>query len=183
MSDIKTVTLIDTLRTSFATHGLPHIIVSDNRPSFTSKEFKNFIHKNGIKHITTTPYHSSSNGAAERAAQTFKSATCKIVVESSNVLMETLISRFLYSYCNTLHIQTGKTPSELLFNWKVNTRLSLLILNRDIFNHEEFLQNLKFRNLCEYFTLVTRFGYVTIGEVTNGLNGQLSVKLVQLCTK
>ena len=97
--------------------------------------------------------------------------------------METLISRFLYSYCNTLHIQTGKTPSELLFNWKVNTRLSLLILNRDIFNHEEFLQNLKFRNLCEYFTLVTRFGYVTIGEVTNGLNGQLSVKLVQLCTK
>ena len=37
MSDIKTVTLTDALRTSFATHGSPYIIVSDNGPSFTSK--------------------------------------------------------------------------------------------------------------------------------------------------
>ena len=72
MSDIKAVTLIDALRISFATHGLPYVIVSDNGPSFTSKEFKNFIHKNGIKHITIVPCYPSSNGAAERAVQTFK---------------------------------------------------------------------------------------------------------------
>ena len=137
MSDIKTVTLIDTLRTSFATHGLPHIIVSDNRPSFTSKEFKNFIHKNGIKHITTTPYHPSSNGTAERAVQTFKSPMHKIVAESSNVSIKMLISRFLFSYCNTPHTQTRKPPSELLFKQKVNTRLSLLKFNRSIVNDEE----------------------------------------------
>ena len=45
------------------------------------------------------------------------------------------------------------------------------------------LQNLKFRNPWEYFTLATRFGYVTIRAVKNGLKGQLSVKLVQLCTE
>ena len=100
MSDIKTVTLIDVLRVSFATHGLPYIIVSDNGPWFTSKEFKSFIHKNGIKHITTAPYHPSSNGTAERAVQTFKSAMYKIVAESSNVPIKVLISRFLKSYCN-----------------------------------------------------------------------------------
>ena len=72
MSDIKAVTLIDALRTSFAAHGLPYTIVRDNGPSFTSKEFKNFIHKNGIKYVTTAPYHPSSNGTAERAVQTFK---------------------------------------------------------------------------------------------------------------
>ena len=72
MSDIKAVTLIDALRISFANHGLPYVIVSDNGPSFTSKEFKNFIHKNGIKHITIVPCYPSSNGAAERAVQTFK---------------------------------------------------------------------------------------------------------------
>ena len=55
MCDIKAVTLIDALRISFGTYGLLYITVSDNEPSFTSKEFKNFIHKNGIKHITTTP--------------------------------------------------------------------------------------------------------------------------------
>ena len=45
MSEIKTVSLIDALRTSFATHGLPYIIVSDNGPSFTSKVFKTFLIK------------------------------------------------------------------------------------------------------------------------------------------
>ena len=96
MSDIKTVTLIDNLCISFATHGLQYIIVSDNGPLFTSKEFKTFIHKNGIKHTTTAPYHPSSNGAAERAVQTFKSTMHKIVAENSNIPIKTLISRFLF---------------------------------------------------------------------------------------
>ena len=61
----------------------------------------------------------------------------KIVVESSNVPIKMLISRFLFSYRNTPHTQTGKAPSELLFNRKVNTRLSLLKLNRTIVNDEE----------------------------------------------
>ena len=108
MFDIKTVTLIDALRTSFATHGLSYIIISDNGSSFTSKKFKNFIHKNGIKHITTAPYHPSSNGAAERTVQTFKSAMRKILIESNNVSIKTLISRFLFSYRNTPHTETGK---------------------------------------------------------------------------
>ena len=132
MSDIKAVTLIDTLCISFATHGLMCIIVSDNGPSFTSKEFKNFIHKNGIKHITTANYHLSSNGTAKRAVQTFKSAMRKIVAESSNVPIKTLVSRLLFSYRNISHTQTGKTSPELLFNQKVNTRLSLLKFNRSI---------------------------------------------------
>ena len=89
-----------------------------------AKKLKNFIYKNGIKHITTAPYHPSSNGAAKRVVQTFKSAMHKIVTENSNVPIKRLISRFLFSYCNTSHIQTGKAPSELLFNQNVNTRLS-----------------------------------------------------------
>ena len=137
MSDIKTVTLIDVLRTSFATHGLPYIIVSDSGPSFTSKEFKNFIHKNVTKHVTIVLYHPSSNGTSERAVQTFKSAICKVVAESSNVPIRTLISRFLFSYRNTPQTETGKAPSELVFNRKVNTRLGLLKLNRSIVNDEE----------------------------------------------
>ena len=137
MSDIKAVTLIDTLRISFAAHGLPYIIVSDNRLSFTSKEFKNFIPKNGMKHITTAPYHPSSNGAVERAVQTFKSTIRKIVAEISNVPIKTLISRFLFSYRNSLLTQTGKAPLELLLYRKMNTRLSLLKFSRSIVNDKE----------------------------------------------
>ena len=61
----------------------------------------------------------------------------KIVAESSNVPIKTLISRFLFCYRNTAHTQTGKAPSGVIFNQKVNTRLSLLKFNRNVVNDEE----------------------------------------------
>ena len=39
------------------------------------------------------------------------------------------------------------------------------------------LQNLKFRNPWEYFTLATRFGYVTIRAVKNGVKGTIISKI------
>ena len=60
------------LRHTFATHGSPHVIVSDNAGSFTSKEFSRFCAQNGIKHVRCATYHPSSNGLAGRAVQTIK---------------------------------------------------------------------------------------------------------------
>ena len=54
--------------------GLPEQIVSYKGPQFTSKEFADFLHPNGITHAQTAPYHPSSNGAVERLVQTFKQA-------------------------------------------------------------------------------------------------------------
>lgn len=125
MKNISANLTINCLRHSFSTHGLPHIIVSDNGPSFISNEFKNFCSLNGIKHVTTAPYHPSSNGPAERAVQTFKTAIKKIF-ENSVSDVNSSIYRFLLSYRSTPHSVTGKTPAELLFNRKLKTRLSLL---------------------------------------------------------
>ena len=44
------------LRSTFATHGLPELLVSDNGSEFTSQEFKTFY---------CSPYHRPSNGLAE----------------------------------------------------------------------------------------------------------------------
>ena len=63
---------IEDLRSIFATHGFPQVIVIDNSPNFASEEFKVYLKQNGINHIFTPPYHPNSNGLAERAAQTFK---------------------------------------------------------------------------------------------------------------
>ena len=49
----------------------------DNRTSFANNEFKTFCTMNGIKHITTAPYHPSPNDPAKRAVQTFKSSIKK----------------------------------------------------------------------------------------------------------
>ena len=53
MSNIASKATINSLRHSFATHGLPHIIVTDDGASFTSNEFETFSTRNVIKHINT----------------------------------------------------------------------------------------------------------------------------------
>ena len=86
------------LRIPFLTEHLWWLLL--NGSSFTSTEFKNCIHKNGIRHIAIAPCHASSNGSGERTVQTFESAITITVVESIDVLIKMLVSRFLFSYRN-----------------------------------------------------------------------------------
>ena len=99
------------MRRIFATHGLPLVLVSDNGSSFVGEEFKQFMLKNGIRHIFTAPYHPSSNGQAERMVRTFKEAMkC---LQSGD--MDTKLNRLLFTYRMTPSSTTGKSPAELLF--------------------------------------------------------------------
>jgi len=110
------------LRNIFSTHGLPEILVSDNGSAFTSNEFKTFHKENGIRHITTAPYHPAGNGLAERAVQTFKEALKK----ESAVDLDTQLAKFLFRYRITPHATTGVPPAELLMQRKPRSRLDLL---------------------------------------------------------
>ena len=73
--DVQTDVTISKLRSIFC---LPEQIVIDNGSGFTGAGFESFCKQNGIKHILTSPYHFSSNGLAERAVQTFKSAVVRM---------------------------------------------------------------------------------------------------------
>ena len=117
-----TATTIECLRRQFCTHGLPRCLVSDNASVFTSSEFKEFLHMNGIQHTTSAPYHPSTNGLAEKAVQTFKQAMRK--QHSGSV--ETKISRFLLQYRITPHSTTGETPCKLLMGRELRSHLSLM---------------------------------------------------------
>ena len=113
---------IECLRQSFSQHGIPEVMVSDNGSCFTSEEFQEFIEKNGIRHITTAPYHPSSNGLAERAVQTFKS----LVEKSTGDSIDTKIARALFNYRITPQSTTGKSPAELLCGRKLRSTLDLI---------------------------------------------------------
>jgi hypothetical protein len=114
---------IEKLRSTFAIHGLPKTIVSDNGSNFCSEEFEEFLAKNGIHYRRTAPYHPASNGLAERAVQTFKEGMKKM---SNKESLETRGSRFLFKYRITPHSTTGIAPAEMLMSRKPRSRLDVL---------------------------------------------------------
>ncbi len=71
------ITTITKLRSIFTTFGIPEVLVSDNGAAFMSAEFENLMTKNGIRHLTTAPYHAASNGLVDRAVQTVKQGLLK----------------------------------------------------------------------------------------------------------
>ena len=108
------------LRQTFATHGLPCTLVSDNGTVFTSQEFQTFCKINGIKHVRSAPYHPTSNGLAERAAQTLKAG----LKQTPSPDLE--MYRFLSRYCLTPQTTTGQTPAEMLMMRRPRFRLDLV---------------------------------------------------------
>ena len=125
MQSTTSAATITKLREIFANHGLPETLVSDNGPNFTCAEFKNFLVKNGIRHIRDSPYHPASNGQAERAVRVFKEGMEKM----GGGCMQTKLSRFLLKYRTTPHSTTGVPPAQLLMKRKFRTKLDLLLPN------------------------------------------------------
>ena len=94
-------------------------MVSDNGPCFISKEFKDFLRKNGVMHITSAPYHPASNGMAERAVRIVKEGLWKMKVGT--------ISTKSLDYCSSIEWHLIKlSPAELLLGRCLRGRLKLL---------------------------------------------------------
>ena len=100
-------------------------MVTGNGPSFTSEEFRTFMSQNGIVHVTTAPYHPSSNGLAERAVQTFKQGLKRTPGSS----IQEKLSKFLFTYRITPQTTTGVPPAVLLMGRRLRSRLDRLFPN------------------------------------------------------
>ena len=116
MSSITAESTIRSLREIFARFGLPEHVVTDNGPTFISTEFESFLQRNGIRHLTSAPYHPATNGLAERGVQIMKAGLKKM--KEGNLF--TKLSRFLLSYRITPQSTTGVAPAELLMGRRQN---------------------------------------------------------------
>ena len=121
MVSITAKATIECLRNVFAQLELPEKLVSDNSPTFVSAEFKDFLQRNGVKHIATSPYLPSSNGLAEWVVQTFKNGLRKMKDGS----LRTKLAQFLFFYRTTLQSTTSISPGELLFGQKLKSPLDM----------------------------------------------------------
>ena len=122
MNSITSSKTIEKLRIVFANHGLPRKVVTDNGSSFTSQEFRSFMSDNGIVHVTTAPYHPSSNGLAERAIQTFMNG----IKRTHGATIQERLSKFLFTYRITPQTTTGVAPAQLLMGCRLRSRMDRL---------------------------------------------------------
>ena len=105
------------MKTTFATHGIPHEIVTDNGPQFTSAEFSTYLSNCGIVHRKVTPYWPQANSEVERFNRTVEKSIRAANVEGKNWKEELDVLR------STPHCTTGKPPAVLLFGRNIRNKI------------------------------------------------------------
>jgi transposase InsO family protein len=91
LSSLSSQQVIQNLYKTFRYYGLPDEIVCDNGKQFLSNEFRDFLKNNTIELLLSPPYHSQSNGKAERAIRSLKMFLNK---NQPNNNIQHLISQF-----------------------------------------------------------------------------------------
>nr|XP_050035646.1 uncharacterized protein K02A2.6-like [Dermacentor andersoni] len=122
MTSMSAAAVCAKLRFLFATHGIRETVVSDNGTAFFSEEFRDFMCRNQIRHVTVAPYHPSSYGQAERMVRETKEVLKRMV--GGNI--DTRLARFLMTQHILPHATTGKSPAESLMGRKLSTVLERL---------------------------------------------------------
>jgi transposase InsO family protein len=110
--------IIERLKSIFARHGIPEVVVSDNGPQYSSSEFLHFSKVYGFTHLTSSPTYAQSNGEAERAVETIK----ELLEKAKDPYIALLSYR-------TTPLQNGYSPSQLSMGRHLRNNLPMLPRN------------------------------------------------------
>ena len=99
------------MKSVFSRHGIPHAVISDNRPQYDSAEMKQFASIYGFNHVTSSLYYPQSNVLAKCMVKTIKS----ILGETPDIYLA------LLSYKATSLPWCRLSPAELLMDRQLCT--------------------------------------------------------------
>ncbi|KAK3909808.1 hypothetical protein KUF71_019817 [Frankliniella fusca] len=120
VSDMSAANLITHVRYCFADYGVPDLIVTDNGTQFKSEEFRNFLKRNGVRHLTSPPWHPASNGMAERTVKTFKTFLSRFTEGD----IHTRLARVLKAMRTMPHAPSNISAAEALFGHQLPSTFS-----------------------------------------------------------
>jgi hypothetical protein len=112
----------------FAKFSWPMSITVDNGPPFASKDFKDFCDIYGIK-IFHTPRYAQANGLVERMNANLKKRIAISWNLKSKDWKYDLEVTYVSAYHSSVHSTTGKTPFEMMFGRRMNTKLPSLAVD------------------------------------------------------
>ena len=109
-------------------HGVPHSIVSDRDPRFTSNFWKSLWHRLETKLSMSTAYHPQSDGQTERTNLILEEMLRNYVNYKQSNWDEYLISAEI-AYNNSMQVSTGYSPFYLMSGQDINLPISLVSNN------------------------------------------------------
>ena len=132
MKSVTSRTILAWLDEVFATHGYPKQIKADNASYFKSSEFYSTLKSWGVAVKYVTEYWPQANGLVERFNKVLLKHVQTSLVEGKD--WKTSLPTLLRNYRATPHGTTGETPSQLLMQRELKTKLPSQITRVPQFN-------------------------------------------------
>ena len=128
--------LCNSLRSLFATFGVPIEVSSDGGPEFVAKQTKDFLQRWGVRHRISSAYFPSSNGRAELAVKSTKRLLMENVGPDGNLSTDKVV-RALLTQRNTPDPASKLSPSQILFGRPLRDTLPYIEKNRTSFTNPQ----------------------------------------------
>lgn len=112
----NTASVLKVLDEMFSYFGTPNRIVSDRGSAFTSKAFESYCEEHAIQHIKVAVRTPRANGQIERVNRTISNSLATSV-QNARKWDESLAS-IQWSFNSMTSTTTGKTPQEIVFDFK-----------------------------------------------------------------
>ncbi|XP_077968093.1 uncharacterized protein LOC144422131 [Styela clava] len=122
---MKSTTVLECLSRLFCLFGFPSFVHSDRGGSFSSHEFKSFLHFRGVSTSRTTPYHPTGNAQCERMNQTLR-RTVKLILKDKGLKdpqWECVLPEAPHAVRSFLCTPVNATPHELFLKFSRKSML------------------------------------------------------------
>ena len=161
VSDTTSETVVGCTKAHFARHGIPETVVTDNGTQFVARAYEEFATEWEFQHVTTSPYHSQSNGKVEAAVKIAKRLIKKAKKDKKDIQLAIL------NWQNTPTEGSHSSPIQKLQSRRTRTLLptpEILLQPEVVTNVTEDIKLKRQKAKLQYDKTAKEFPELAIGQ-------------------